>query len=344
MKKILLSIGCSLLCLQICQAQDIHFSQFYETAILRNPALTGTFDGDYKVAAVYRSQWSSISRPYLTGLITGEARLPVKGESGDYFTAGLLAYYDKAGSIDLQSVALYPSIAFTKYLGSSRSFLTAGFTGGYIQRSFDPAKASFNSQYSSNGGYDPNRPSGENFADNRISNWDMGAGIAINSGAEDNSYTYYAGVSAYHFTRPKRAFASNDDLVRLEMKWNVAAGGSVRLSEQYGVQLHLNYARQGVYNELIGGGLIGWKRISDNESDPALAIYGGVFYRMKDAAIPTFKLDYKQVSVTVSYDFTTSKLRPASNGAGGLEITLIQSGLFKSDKYERARTLCPKPW
>ena len=26
-------------------AQDIHFSQFYENAILRNPALTGIFSG-----------------------------------------------------------------------------------------------------------------------------------------------------------------------------------------------------------------------------------------------------------------------------------------------------------
>lgn len=344
MKKTLLSLGCALLCLPLCQAQDIHFSQFYETAILRNPALTGTFDGDYKVAGVYRSQWSSISKPFITGVVMGESRLPVKGQSGDYFTVGLLAYYDKAGSIDMQTIGLYPSIAFTKYLGTSRSFLTAGFTGGYIQRSFAPAKASFNSQYNSVGGYDPNQPSGEVFSDNRIANWDMGAGLALNSGAEDNSYTYYLGVSAYHFTRPKRSFISGNDIVRLDTKWNVAAGGSVRLSDQYGVQLHFNYARQGVYTEIIGGGLIGWKRISDNEMDPSLAIYGGVFYRMKDAAIPTFKIDYQQISFTLSYDFTTSSLRPASQGAGGLELTVIQSGLFKSDKYERARTLCPKPW
>ncbi len=344
MKKTLLGLCFGLSCAAVCQAQDIHFSQFYETAILRNPALTGTFDGDYKVAAVYRSQWSSISKPFVTGVVCGEARLPLKGQSGDYFTAGLLAYYDKAGSIGLQSIALYPSLAFTKYLGSSRSFLSAGFTGGFVQRSFDPSKASFNSQYSSVGGYDPNQNSGENLSNNRISNWDLGAGVALNSGAEDNSYTYYLGVSAYHFSRPRRSFLTDNNLVTLSTRWVLAAGGSVRLSDQYGVQLHLNYSRQGVYDELIGGGLIGWKRISDNESDPALAIYGGVFYRMKDAAIPTFKLDYKQVSVTLSYDFTTSELRTASNGAGGLELTLIQSGLFKSDKYERARTLCPKPW
>jgi type IX secretion system PorP/SprF family membrane protein len=327
------------------QAQDIHFSQFYETAVLRNPALMGTFPGDYKVAGVYRSQWSSISKPFTTGMVTGEVRVPLKGQSGDYFTAGLLGYYDRAGSIDLQTTAIYPALSFTKYMGSSHTFLTAGFTGGYLQRSFDPSKASYNSQYNPVGGYNPNNPSGEVYADNHISNWDMGAGLAVNSGAEDNHYTCYAGVSCYHFTRPKRSFIyEGNEIVRLDTKWNVAAGGSYRLTDQYGVQVHLNYARQGVYNEFIGGGLLGWKRISNNESDPVLAIYGGVFYRAGDAAVPTFKVDYKRMSITASYDFTTSKLRPASNGAGGLEMTVTQSGLFNSEKYAKARTLCPKPW
>lgn len=343
MKKIF-TLALPLMLSAAAQAQDIHFSQFYETAILRNPALTGTFAGDYKVAGVYRSQWSSISRPFTTGLVTAEARLPLKGQSGDYFTAGLLAFYDKAGSIDLQTTAIYPSIAFTKYMGSSRTFLTAGFTGGYLQRSFDPTKATYNSMYSSVGGFNPNAPSGENYADNHISNWDMGAGLAVNSGAEDNHYTYYAGVSCYHFTRPKRSFMTDNGIVTLDMKWNVAAGGSYRLTDQYGVQLHFNYARQGVYTEFVGGGLLGWKRVSNNESDPVLAIYGGVFYRVNDAAIPTVKLDYKRVSITASYDFTTSKLRPASSGAGGFEMTVMQSGLFNNEKYAKARTLCPKPW
>jgi type IX secretion system PorP/SprF family membrane protein len=337
MKKTLTLTSLFLLAVTATRAQDIHFSQFYETSILRNPALMGTFVGDYKIAATYRSQWSSISKPYQTGLLTGEARLPVKGQSGDYFTAGLLAYYDKAGSIDLQTVAIYPSLAFTKYMGSeSRTFLTAGFTAGYLQRSFDPSKATFNTNY----GGGP----GEDLAQNRISNWDMGAGLAINSGAEDNHITYYAGISGYHFTRPKRSFLEGAQLVNLDMKWNVAAGGSYRLTDQYGVQMHLNYARQGVYNEFIGGGLLGWKRITNNEADPVLAVYMGVFYRVKDAAIPTFKVDYKRLSITASYDFTTSKLRPASNGNGGFEITIMQSGLFNDEKYEKARTLCPKPW
>ena len=344
MKKTL-TIALCLFAATASRAQDIHFSQFYETSILRNPALMGTFTGDYKVAAVFRSQWGSISKPYQTGLVTGEVRIPVKGESGDYFTAGLLAFYDRAGSIDLQTIGIYPALSFTKYMGDggSRTFITAGFTGGYLQRSFDPGKMTFNTQYVNNQ-FSSSNPSGEQFGDNRISNWDLGAGVSVNSASADERMTYYVGLGGYHFTRPKRSFFAGNDFIKLDLKWNATAGFTYRLTDQYGVQLHANYQRQGVYNEFIGGGLIGWKRVTNNQADATLALYAGVFYRVKDAAIPTIKVDYRQMSITGSYDFTTSKLRPASNGDGGFEITLIHNGLFQNEKYERSRTICPKPW
>lgn len=345
MKKII-TLSLSICAAVAAGAQDIHFSQFYETSILRNPALMGSFRGDYKVAAVYRTQWSSISKPFTTGLVSGETRLPVKGESGDYFAIGLLGYYDKAGSIDMQTIGIYPAVSFNKYLGDgSRTFLSAGFTGGYIQRSFDPSKSTFNTQYVSGTGYSASNPSGESFQNPHISNWDLGAGIALTGRSdEEDKMTYYAAFSGYHFSRPKRSFTEGNDYIRLDMKWNVSAGLSYRMTDQYGVQLHGNYSRQGVYNEAILGGLLGWKRITNNAADPELSLYAGVFYRFKDAAIPTVKVDYKRISITTSYDFTTSKLRPANSGAGGFEISLMHSGLFNNAKYERARTLCPKPW
>lgn len=338
------TLGCILLASTLTQAQDIHFSQFYETSILRNPALMGTFNGDYKIAAVYRSQWSSISNPFQTGVLTGEMKLPVKGESGDYFTAGLAAFYDKAGTSELQTIGIYPALAFTKYLGGgTRSFLSAGFAGGYMQRSFNPEKLTTNSSYPGTGGGQLN-PNGEDFSNTHNSNWDMGAGVSLNSATEDDRLTYYLGLGGYHFNRPKRSFFDGSDFVRLDVKWCVNAGMTYRLTDQYGIQVHTNYNRQGVYNEFILGGLLGWKRVTNNESDATLALYGGVFYRFADAAVPTFKVDYKRISVTASYDVTTSKLNPANGGAGGFEITLIHTGLFADEKYERSRTICPKPW
>src|SRR5438552_1845295 len=80
-------------------AQDIHFSQFYDNAILRNPSLTGIFSGEYKVGLDYRSQWGSISVPYNTFMISGETRVIVDREVGDYLSFGAVATYDKAGTI-----------------------------------------------------------------------------------------------------------------------------------------------------------------------------------------------------------------------------------------------------
>jgi hypothetical protein len=44
-------------------AQDIHFSQFFEAPLLRNPSLAGIFTGDLRVQGVYRTQWGSVTVP-----------------------------------------------------------------------------------------------------------------------------------------------------------------------------------------------------------------------------------------------------------------------------------------
>jgi hypothetical protein len=50
----------------IALAQDIHFSQFFEAPLLRNPSLAGIFTGDVRIQAVYRDQWNSVTTAYKT--------------------------------------------------------------------------------------------------------------------------------------------------------------------------------------------------------------------------------------------------------------------------------------
>jgi hypothetical protein len=65
------------------KAQDLHFSQFFEAPLLRNPALAGLYEGDIRVQGVYRNQWNSVSFPYQTGSFNAEYKFPVgKGEDG----------------------------------------------------------------------------------------------------------------------------------------------------------------------------------------------------------------------------------------------------------------------
>lgn len=328
-------------CTGIAKGQDIHFSQFYETSILRNPALTGIFTGDYKVGVVYRNQWSSISKPFQTAVVNAETRIPVRGEANDFVSLGLLAYYDKAGSISLQTTTLYPAINYNKSLSREQNtFLSVGFTGGFIQRSFDPSKATFDHQFQ-NGEYDPANPTGEVLPDPSFTQWDIGSGISLNgTTGQDNNVSYVVGVSGYHFSRPKYSFYS-DRNINIGIRWNVNAGVSVQASEVFSYQLHANYMRQGTYTEIVAGGLVGWNKMPPSSSAILFSIYGGLFYRVNDAIIPTVKVRYKDLSVGISYDTNLSSLSKASNLRGGFELSLVKTGLFRDPLYEKSRTLCP---
>ena len=62
------------------KAQDLHFSQFINAPLLTNPANTGFIpDGDYRLGAQYRDQWSSIMTvPYKTMSVWGDAQVIAK--------------------------------------------------------------------------------------------------------------------------------------------------------------------------------------------------------------------------------------------------------------------------
>src|SRR6187455_2755285 len=75
-------------------AQDIHFSQFFETPLWRNPSLAGIYNGDIRVQAVYRDQWNSVTNAYRTGSLNAEFKRHI-GKSNDFITTGLQVLYDR---------------------------------------------------------------------------------------------------------------------------------------------------------------------------------------------------------------------------------------------------------
>jgi len=323
------------------KAQDIHFSQFYENAILRNPALTGIFSGDYKAGINYRRQWSNISVPFQTVLASVESRITVNEETGDNFSFGLTATYDKAGSINFNSTQIYPAVNYNKALEDKhQSYLSVGFTAGYIQRSIDPSKMTFSSQYV--GGFNPGNGSNENITNTKNTYFDLGAGVSFNSSlGEYNNINYYIGAAAYHLNKPKAAFSEDQSFLRLKTKWNGNLGVQYIVNNEYAVTMHMNYSRQGAYQEIIGGALASWKN-TDVLSRTVFTFYAGVFYRYKDAWIPTVKLDYKNYSFTVSYDINTSTLRTASQGMGGMEISIFSRGVLSKGPWAQDKNKCPR--
>ncbi|RYD56893.1 MAG: type IX secretion system membrane protein PorP/SprF [Sphingobacteriales bacterium] len=334
------------LCLSLsANAQDIHFSQFYENVVLRNPALTGIFSGDYRAGVNYRTQWSNISAPFRTILATAETRVATNTE-GDYFSFGLSTTYDHAGTINFNSFQAYPAVNFNKSIDGNRgSYLSFGFAGGYIQRSVDLSKATYSTQYVG-GSYSALNNSQENITNTTIQNWDLAAGISLNSAMGPyNKGNYYLGAAAYHVTKPKHSFNPNDNFMRLDTKWTVNMGFKYNINDEFSIVSHSNYLQQGAYQEIITGGLLSWRGMWQADgmyigSTPGyFNLYAGAYIRYKDAIIPTIKVDYSYYSLTCSYDINTSPLKTGTNGVGGFEMSLFIRGKFAKSSTEQTR--CP---
>lgn len=329
------------LCLPLLAAAqaDIHFSQFYETSILRNPALTGVFEKDYKLGVYYRNQWATISHPFETYLATGEGRVSVSSMSEDFFSFGVLAFADKAGSVDQKITGVYPAINYNKSLNVDKnSYLSVGFTGGRLQYSFDPSKATFNNQFSG-GRFDINLPSLENIPNAQMGFWDLGAGVNYNSSSgPGNSVSYMFGLSGYHFTQPKFSYYQLEG-IKQNMRLNANGAVGFNVTESILMQMHGNIAIQGDYREFMGGGLISWTRyLTEGQS---FVLTGGAFYRLRDAIIPVVRVKYNSLALGVSYDINVSTLKQASKMAGGLEVTLFHTGDF-TNKGMAKKMVCPK--
>ena len=341
-KRLLLMTYIALLPALAAAQADVHFSQFYETSIIRNPALVGVFTDNFKLTGYVRDQWSSITAPYQTALANGEYRLSLGRFSNDFLSFGLLGFMDKAGEIDQKMSGIYPAINYNKCLNSDdQAYLSLGFTYGYAQYSFDPSKATFDNQFV--GGYfSPSNPTHENMPAPNFTYTDLGFGVNFNiTPTETDGVTYIIGASGYHFDRALFTYY-NEPSRRLGLRLNVNGAVIKEFSERVVVQLQGNYARQGRYEEIMAGGLIGLRSVS-RFSEPVFEMHVGMFYRNQDAIIPTVKMVYKKASIGVSYDVNISTLRQASNAQGGLEFTISFSGNYPpvtGGGYKK--TVCPR--
>ncbi len=319
------------------RAQDIHFSEFYLSPILNNPALTGVFNEDFKAGAMYRTQWNTVTVPFTTSLIDLETKVRVN-EVNDYVSFGLLGYSDKAGSVGFQTNGVYPAVNYSKSLEDKyTSYISFGFTGGFIQRNMDISKMTFDEQYV-NGNFDPSSSTGEQMLNNKISYWDLGTGITFNSSLDmDNKTNYFLGVAAYHFTQPKNSIF-NDPNAHLSIRWVFNGGINYESDLGYGVQIYANIMVQKPYREIVTGALGKWT-FEGHSNDPAFALYMGCFYRLNDALIPTMRVTYKKTTIGLTYDINNSSLETATQSQGGFEVSLFYTGSFINVTDQH---LCPR--
>lgn len=318
------------------QAQDPNFSQFFVSPLTLNPALTGKFDGVFRVAGNYRNQWPSINNAYTTGTVSLDAgilkdRIP----EFDQFGVGVLALSDKSGNGVLQDNYVAVSLAYHKALDENGYHqLGLGFQGAYTDKHLYPNKAYFEDQLTANGW---TGVTSEVF-DNKqlsVSYFDMNMGLLYN-GTTDGSNNFYLGGSMYHINRHKESFHGAEYF--LEPRMTFQAGGMMPVGQYNAFHFSALHSRQAnAVNTVIGGAYM--LNVNQDESNPT-NFYLGSWFRFGDAIIPYVGLEFGEFRIGATYDINVSGLKPGSNLRGGAEFSLIY---IKRPTDPNAKKLnCPK--
>lgn len=309
-----------LLCFFSVKAQDIHFSQIHASGAILNPALTGVFEGKYRLTGNYRAQWKSVTANYRTSMFTMDSNVFEIGEH-QHIGFGANFYADVAGDLNYTNnfggVSLSGIRSFDK---EGSHILSIGFEFGRISNHFDPNRiVSYDSD-----------PLAFAIGNNQLKAWDISTGLLWYKKIVNQQFLYF-GAAMYHINEPSYNFfgeaSTNQKLYR---RYVLHGGANIKLSRHWILIPNFIFMKQGPFQQYTAGSYWRYDTRLSNNRVPAAFTAGGWLRALYledrpavDAVIATFRMTYGQYIFTVSYDINVSSLSRASFGRGGPELSLI---------------------
>ena len=315
-------------------AQDPHFSQFFSSPLTLSPAFTGKFDGNYRVAGDYRNQWPTINNAFTTATASVDFhimqnRIP----SNDTWGLGFMGYNDNSANGAVGFNYFTASTAYHKGLDEEGyQQLGVGVQVTYANMLINTSNLKFEDQLTSNGF---TGVTNEVFNNSTLkSNYvDVNAGVLYTGSTTDRN-NFYVGVSLYHITRPKQQFTGA--LFNLNPRATIHAGTYFPFAQSISLHLSAMQSIEGGASETLLGGA--FQIDADDANEKNFSFYLGSWMRLNDAIIPYVGLEFSGYRLGVTYDINTSSLKTASQGNGGIEVSLIYT--YKENKDRSIK--CPK--
>ena len=292
---------------------DPHFTQNYTYPMYINPAMTGGSDGEYRVSAIYRGQWGSITNPYRTVGASFDTRTTKN------IAVGASLQNQAAGDGGFNYFNANASIAYTgvKFGNGENHHMIFAMQFGLLNRSVDQTKFKWGEQWNPITGYNANNPVSESFARTSSTTLDIGAGALYYDTYDNKKANAFAGFSVYHLNKPKDPIISSEstELNTIPMRYVLHGGISYTISSRARVIPHALYMRQGTAEEKMLGAYVQYNVNGE------LDLMAGAYYRFKDAIAPYVGFDFRNFVVGVSYDANASKLGAAARNVNSFEIS-----------------------
>jgi type IX secretion system PorP/SprF family membrane protein len=329
-KMLLVAMACNGLVQKVAAQVDPHFTQYYVYPSWTNPALTGAFDGEYRVSGIYRTQWGNISSPYSTQGVSGE----INTDKNMNYGVGIIN--QTAGDGGYRYTTAYGNLAFTgvRFGPNENHRVVLALQAGVIQRRFDANKLTFGDQWNPVSGYNPGNPTADVLSNRNVASFDMGAGVLYFDATPGKKANFYAGYAASHLTKPTDKFAGTEDAT-LPMRHTIHAGVKLRVNNMFSITPNVLYLRQGNAEEKMLGA---YGQIKAGAETDFLI---GANYRFEDALTPFVGFTHKKMVLGVSYDVNTSDLGKLVKGSNSFEISLSFVGK-KTAKTPEVEFVCPR--
>ncbi len=325
--KVLVLIAC-IMSSMFLVGQDYSLSQPFESQVFLNPANAG-LNFPLRTQLNYRQQWRSIiNNPFTTFLASVDAKVLSQGKTGSSLGMGLVIANDQAGTGKLNT--LNANLAITgKVMLSEIQSLSAGITGGLMQRKVNYSALTWGSQFDGLN-YVETIPSGESFSSERSLSPDIGAGIQWSYGkgastlSSNDAFGAQFGIVAHHINTPKVGFQGEIDgrYIRFLMHGSFSYGFK---NTPFQVNPNFVVQMQGPSRMYFLG--MYWKyRLQESSkytgylSSRSLNL--ATFYRVGDAFVTGLQIEWDMFAMGISYDLNLSSLTKASKGRGATEISL----------------------
>ena len=331
------------------QGQDRLFSQFYASPLTLNPALTGAFEGKYRVSAIYRDQWSSaLEDPYATFSTALDLRWrigEVKSKYKDYAAVGVMFYNDKAGLLELSTTSILISGAYHKALDlKSTQYISLGFQAGVAQKNVNYADVTFEDQFNGTNGY--SNPTNERLPDNNFAIGDFAVGLNYVYSPQYSKVRLFVGGAIHHFHEPSVSFYhhTNPETFLPDDKLDTRYAGQISaffpLNDKIQLQPRTIIDKQGNHLKLDAGLNV---RFDASEYKNIAFHLGGYIRPVQDfdestrldALVSLVGIEFNNVLIGMSYDLNLGELSDFNRRT--FEFSVAYLG-----EYEDDIILCPK--
>ncbi len=326
------------------KAQDAHFTQFYASPLLLNPAMTGAFEGKYRVGTIYRDQWRGVlDEPMRTFALHSDFRFTPnkRGVHKDAVGIGLQFLNDRVSTFNFNTTQIAFSTAYHKSLNTHNTqFLSLGLQAGLTQRNVNYNALDFHDEFDGQTGY--TLGTGEALPGNNFAFGDFNVGLNYSAKLYGQN-ALFVGAALHHFHAPKVTFYNTDTLSgsRLYRKLSATAAADLHMTTSMSITPRIYLASQGKHLELNTGANIktrmgeygsyalhlgGWVRPVRNSDGFGL-----------DAAILMAGFEVNNVLFGFSYDLNLRSATVFKQGQGAFEFSIAYLG-----NYDNEEVICPK--